>query len=642
MSASATRVLALLLVSAAMAPGQGVKARSYVTDSRELERIKDLGPTPDAPSRAKKEVKTQAIEALKAKQYGALDKMAENFRTGDLTFGDGDWKSPWFYRSFSHLESSDTDQQWHDLDLRLEDWVLSKPVSAAPRIAYARFLVDYAWRARGTGSASSITPANQRLMRDRLSHAKRLLDEARALPEKDPGWYTTALRVALGQNESATYFDTLVEDSHRDFPKMWETDASRAFTLLPRWYGNAGDWEKFAAATSARPDGPGQEAYARIVYTLLPFYRDIFDQTNASWEDTKAGLKLMRERYPDSIVVVSQAALLASEAKDKPFAMEMFRLLDNRMVPTVFRSKEEFAHYSRWALPSEITINMALQDTSEKERNLFNRDVYQYQLARDLEAMEKLAAELRASDESFPNGERKLHAFYEGLVPRAPTPEEMWTLERDRHEEWLKKRPDSPTARMVYARFLLDYAWRARKAGGKDAATSYRQRLAKAKKLLEEARELKEKDPYWYPFMVAASAGSGASEEELDQLVAAGRAAYPKVWETDAERAFSLLPANGGKPGAWEAFAEEASARPKGPGPETYARIVIRLAPEYDNIFEQSKASWDRTRSGLDNMQLTYPGTSRYTSYAALFASLAKDKPYAREMFGKQIGRAHV
>jgi hypothetical protein len=137
------------------------------------------------------------------------------------------------------------------------------------------------------------------------------------------------------------------------WPKFWAFDTSRAYSLLPRWHGEEGNWEAFAEKAAARPDGVGVEVYARIVASLASFYDNIFKETKASWPKTKEGLEQILKKHPDSAELRSLAALLATKADDRPFAKANFDELGTTFLRRIWRSPEAFAEAYNWSRSTE-------------------------------------------------------------------------------------------------------------------------------------------------------------------------------------------------------------------------------------------------------------------------------------------------
>jgi hypothetical protein len=187
-------------------------------------------------------------------------------------------------------------------------------------------------------------------MEERLAAARKVLEQARQLPEKDPYWWMAALSVALGQGWSKTDYDALVAEAVAFEPRYWGYHTSRAYSLLPRWYGEPGDWEAYAEQAAAAPEGLGAEIYARIVMGVRRYHeKNVFRESKASWPQTRAGLEVMLEKYPRSLDILSNAALLAAMAEDQEMAKPLFEKLGDSYLPSVWRKTERFVHFRNWA-----------------------------------------------------------------------------------------------------------------------------------------------------------------------------------------------------------------------------------------------------------------------------------------------------
>jgi hypothetical protein len=283
-------------------------------------------------------------------RFESLETEAADLRATKPRFGNGSWKIVAFYEAFTPLGEV-ADPVWEQFTGRFQAWLEARPQSVTARIAYAEFLTAYAWHARGTGYADTVTEEGWRKMAQRLDQAMEVLTEAREVPDAapDPCWYLTALTVALGQGWPPEDYEALLADAHALEPEFWGFDAARAKSLLPRWYGEPGDWEAYAAAAAARPNGLGAEGYARIVLHLMGYYEHVFRQTKASWPMTREGLEILLEKHPESLDLRSRAALLAVMAQDQPYAKARFDDLGDRYLPDVWPRPESFAHYRNWA-----------------------------------------------------------------------------------------------------------------------------------------------------------------------------------------------------------------------------------------------------------------------------------------------------
>jgi len=238
---------------------------------------------------------------------------------------------------------------WQLHDRIHQDWIAQFPLSITARVAYADFFTDYAWHARGSGFADKVTKEGWQLFGERLELARKTLAEARELTDKDPFWWLVALGVALGQHWPKNEYDQLLEEAKAFEPKFWGYDMARARSLLPRWYGEPGDWEAYAEQVARRPDGLGAEVYARIVMDMRGYYDNIFRETNASWPTVRQGLIEMRQKYPRSFDLLNQTALLSSLGGDRDLAKEAFGKLGDSYLPSAWGKPERFVRSRKWA-----------------------------------------------------------------------------------------------------------------------------------------------------------------------------------------------------------------------------------------------------------------------------------------------------
>ena len=132
--------------------------------------------------------------------------------------------------------------------------------------------------------------------------------------------------------------------------------------------------------------------------------------------------------------------------------------------------------------------------------------------------------------------------------------------------------------------------------------------------------------------------GEGWERARYEKLYAEAKAFEPEFFAYDIRHAEYLMPRWHGEPGDWEAAAEKDIARP-GLGLEGYARVVMDQNPYYKNIFRDSKASWPKTRAGLEAMRRKYPEWHQLVNKYALLACLARDRPTAQKLFAEIGGR---
>lgn len=287
-------------------------------------------------------------QAFNNRRFDELEAQAAELRASKATFDNGTWKIVSFYDAFD-CSRKEPESMWQLHDSIYKAWIAAKPDSITARVAYAQYLTNYAWFARGGGYASTVGADKWPLFRNRLAAAKEVLEKAKELPEKDPVFWLTGLTVALGQGWPRNTFELLHEEAIRFEPTFWHYDSAAAVYLLPRWHGKKGDWEDYLDKTAVRANASEAEIYARVVLSTMSYYDHIFRETKASWPKTREGLEAILKKHPNSITITSRAALLATMAEDREFAKQMFDRLGNTYIPRVWEKPEKFAHYRHWA-----------------------------------------------------------------------------------------------------------------------------------------------------------------------------------------------------------------------------------------------------------------------------------------------------
>ncbi|MCD6311989.1 MAG: hypothetical protein J7M11_05975, partial [Elusimicrobia bacterium] len=261
------------------------------------------------------------------------------------------------------------------------------------------------------------------------------------------------------------------------------------------------------------------------------------------------------------------------------------------------------------------------------------------------EHLDKLAGIFRTSKSRFPGGDWKLVCFYAGLrrVPgKTKASEEVWKNHQNKFKKWIKKYPDSITAKIGYAAFLCDYAWKARGGGGSYTVNEnqwdvFHNRLAEAEKVLNGVSKAKrKKDPMWYSIMQTVALGQSWERERYEKLFNEAIACEPFFEDYYYTKAHYLLPRWHGKKGEWEKFALEIRNKVGGKeGSAIYAYICKMISRYYphEGFFGVTDVSWKKIKKGMEAREELYGTSNRNLNEFLRLACLAEDKKTARELF---------
>jgi hypothetical protein len=297
-------------------------------------------------------IKQEAYRALQESRFDQLEKMADAFRTQKSRLPEGLWKLPFFYEGVREPPRRAGGEEWAKHFRLLEQWAKAKPKSVTPRIALANAYVQYAWAARGGGYADRVAEEGWRLFAERLQKARETLEEAEKLTPKDPEWFRTMLHIALGQQWDRDDFEEMFRRAIALEPSYDSTHFVKATYLLPRWRGQAGDVEEFAAiAADKTKQTEGEALYARIAGSVSWTARDddFFEQYEFSWPRMKQGFLDIEKNFPNSLWNLNHFCWFACMAGDRETARELFRRIGDEWVPSVWKSEGRFRLWKKWA-----------------------------------------------------------------------------------------------------------------------------------------------------------------------------------------------------------------------------------------------------------------------------------------------------
>jgi len=291
----------------------------------------------------------QAADLLAKHDFAGLDKRARELREEKRIYPDGSSALRSFYTGIETIPKNAPDSQWTALFATLSAWAKTAPDSITPRVALAETLVSYAWKARGSGWADTVTAEGGKLMEQRLAAAHKILSDARSLHEKCPRWWPVAQNVALGEGWDAGAYNAMCDEGLALYPDNQTIYLYKCYELQPRWYGKPGEWEQFAAASADKLGGDqGAMLYARIIWYLNEknLFHNIFaDDSAVKWDRVRRSFEVLQKNYPDSLPVMSEFVSLACNAGDWKKARELFAVIGGRVDSVIFPKKETFVRY---------------------------------------------------------------------------------------------------------------------------------------------------------------------------------------------------------------------------------------------------------------------------------------------------------
>jgi hypothetical protein len=258
-----------------------------------------------------------------------------------------------FYEwGFGHVNNQgDGAELWSAHLAKLREWTDARPGSDVARFALAEALIGRAWAARGGGWANTVSRDRWQRFGSDLEEAGRMLMQCGDSTKVTYEWHSAFMSVLHGiGGQGDSLYRVVAEDALARFPDEPRFYAGVTNHLLPRWYGQPGDWERFAAGSTADlPDSIRDEFYARVVAEGSRFEGNVFQESRElSWSRTQRGLLAWHRRFPRSTQPTSALAKLAWMAGDRGVARQAFASLRDTVDLEVWRTLPTYWAARQW------------------------------------------------------------------------------------------------------------------------------------------------------------------------------------------------------------------------------------------------------------------------------------------------------
>ena len=296
------------------------------------------------------DISNHANALLETKDYDGLDTFAGKLRDSRACYDGGAWKFYFVYVGLDLPEEA-SNSVWAARLTALQEYINARTNSITARVAMANDLVTYAWKARGSDWADTVTDEGWRLFGERLNEAAKVLDSARSLKARCPYWWSVLLTTDLGLQVERSQYDATFAEATLAWPDYTAYYNRRAWYLMPRWYGSAGEWESDLTKSADRKGGDaGDLLYARVIWCMHHSYAytNIFKECNLSWPRVDKGFAVMEKQFPNSLAAKSEHAYLAVLARDAAVARKEFDELQGRVDLSIWPNPAKFAVFAYW------------------------------------------------------------------------------------------------------------------------------------------------------------------------------------------------------------------------------------------------------------------------------------------------------
>ena len=320
------------------------------------------------------------------------------------------------------------------------------------------------------------------------------------------------------------------------------------------------------------------------------------------------------KRFPNSIFIANAVARVAVEGKDKEYARASLARLGWQWDRTIWNSYTTYAGRcaqfgiqpndpAQMTMPHFIPIgpeaaNYALPLSTGEALAGQVSDLFEREQFPELEGIaERL---IRSHPE-------RMHSFYRGMYDEDMHQKHDWEGRYGALRHWRKAYPDSSTAALAQADFLMGFAWRAR--GTEYADKVSKKAWALLRDRLEEGKaalgQVKQRDPAFYTASIKYLNATGGGDEEVEALALESQNRFPKDSELYSRLGYYYTPRWHGQHGVLLELARKMAAHE----PKNAVYTLLALATfKYDKatIFEEGYPShlpWGKVKAGLADLE---------------------------------------
>jgi hypothetical protein len=257
----------------------------------------------------------------------------------------------------------------------------------------------------------------------------------------------------------------------------------------------------------------------------------------------------------------------------------------------------------------------------------------------EFDVLERRFTQMIANDERLPDGRETVTVALVGANRYWLSGAGDWEKLRKRVDEWKTRSPRSANAALFEALYWHSYAWNARGEGYSSTTTDrgrelFRERLARARRVLEESREYAGNSGAWHTVMLWVATAEGWPLERQLALFREAASRWPLFYGPYEAMLMRLLPRWGGGHKEVAEFIA-ASARSTQPlaGRSMYA-VLYRSYARYESDrqpFEQVGISWPLMKGGFEDLVKRHPSVWNVGTFA-WYACQAGDRTVFLEL----------
>ena len=312
-----------------------------------------LPPSPsEKPADDSRSYRLHINSLLVQRDFAQLEKIAAQNRTEKARVLGGFWKNYDFFSSTAapSMEGSPLkDSDYKDRIDLVKQWMGAFPQSAAARLTLAQLYISYAFFARGDGYANTVSGHQWELFNERVAKARQAIMAAASLKERDRQWYAVMLMLAQAEGWDKTDTRELLDQALAFEPEYYHFHRLYAIYLLPQWYGDPGEIQRYADEASERLPEPNRSIlYFQIMSSDACYCRqELQDLSQASYPKLLLGYTSLTQEFGNDNVIANRFAVMAWAFNDKNSVREAFTHITARE-PEIFLTQDSFDYVRNW------------------------------------------------------------------------------------------------------------------------------------------------------------------------------------------------------------------------------------------------------------------------------------------------------
>ncbi|HEX9048229.1 MAG TPA: DUF4034 domain-containing protein, partial [Verrucomicrobiae bacterium] len=134
-------------------------------------------------------VSHQAENLFVVRNFDQIDALVAQLVASKDRYAAGFWKADFVFDGL-HVPEDASDARWEAHLSEIRVWLQTKPDSIIPRVVLADNLIQYAWKARGSGWADSVNKTGWRMFSERVNEAWQVLAQAKESGKKCPQYWS--------------------------------------------------------------------------------------------------------------------------------------------------------------------------------------------------------------------------------------------------------------------------------------------------------------------------------------------------------------------------------------------------------------------------------------------------------------------